>query len=468
MKICLLLEGSYPHVTGGVSTWAQLLIKGSPEHEFMIYSVGAHEKYRGKYRYDLPKNIISIKEIFLDEMLGGKGRYGKKYRIPDDTRENLKRLITGEKIDWAPLLGHMARKRIKNEMDFFMSITFFEILKEAYLEKYASVPFTDFFWTVRSMLIPLFFLLKQDIPLADIYHSASNGYAGILGAFAKSIYKRPFLLTEHGIYSREREEEIIKSRWARDHFKDMWIGFFYNICRGVYEYSDKVLTLFEKNKKIEVDLGCKEEKIDIIPNGIDLETLKDLAEKDERSVINIGSFTRIAQIKDIKTMLQSFKIVKNEVPSSKFFIMGPTDEDEQYYKECRELAARLDIKDLVFTGKIDIKQYLGKMDICVLTSISEGQPFAILEAFAAKKPFVSTDVGGCSELIYGNGDGHGKGGIVVPVMNIEKIAQAVIKLSKDPLLRKSMGENGYSRAMALYTFDKCLKSYKKVYKEYEV
>ncbi len=55
MKICLFLEGSYPHVTGGVSTWAQMLIKNMPEFEFIIYSIGAEEKYRGTYKYELPE-----------------------------------------------------------------------------------------------------------------------------------------------------------------------------------------------------------------------------------------------------------------------------------------------------------------------------------------------------------------------------------------------------------------------------
>ena len=133
-----------------------------------------------------------------------------------------------------------------------MSISFFDILKEAYIEKFKLIPFTEFFWTVSSMLVPLFFLLKNPLPKADLYHSASNGYAGIFASMSKFIYKKPFILTEHGIYSREREEEIIKSSWAKGYFKDMWIKFFYNICGGVYGYADKVITLFEKNREIEI------------------------------------------------------------------------------------------------------------------------------------------------------------------------------------------------------------------------
>ena len=470
MKICLFLEGSYPHVTGGVSTWAQMLIKNMPEFEFIIYSIGAEEKYRGSYKYKLPENVTLIREVFIDEMLKERGRYGKRYRLRKDEIINLKNLITGEKVEWSCIFNLMAQRRIRNIMDFFMSYNFFDILKEAYEEKFHSTPFTEFFWTIRSMLIPIFFILKSELPKADIYHSAANGYAGLFASMAKFIYKKPFLLTEHGIYSREREEEIIKSVWARGYFKDMWIKFFYNICSGVYEFSDEVFTLFEKNREIEIELGCLEEKISIVPNGIDIEEFRgkeDYARKKDSDddIINIATITRIVPIKDIKTMIHSFAHVKKSVKNAKFYIIGPIDEDVQYYEECKKLAGRLELDNLTFTGKADIRNYLKDMDILVMTSISEGQPFVILEGMAAKKPFVTTDVGGCSELLFGNNDGFGEAGLIEPVMDIEKISIAIIKLCRDGDLRKEMGENGFKRVSALYNYRNCVKSYKDAYKK---
>ena len=50
MKICLLTEGSYPYVVGGVSSWVQMLMTGLPEFEFTVYAVGAEEKDRGKFK----------------------------------------------------------------------------------------------------------------------------------------------------------------------------------------------------------------------------------------------------------------------------------------------------------------------------------------------------------------------------------------------------------------------------------
>lgn len=67
--------------------------------------------------------------------------------------------------------------------------------------------------TIRAMLFPLLTLLSSDIPIADAYHAISTGYGGILATLASVRTKKPLLLTEHGIYTREREEEIIRADW---------------------------------------------------------------------------------------------------------------------------------------------------------------------------------------------------------------------------------------------------------------
>src|SRR5690606_25119411 len=129
--------------------------------------------------------------------------------------------------------------------------------------RYPLVPFTEMFWTVRSMILPLFLTIREDIPRADVYHSVSTGYAGVIGALGKILYNRPFLLTEHGIYSREREEEIIKADWVKGYFKDLWIQYFYRLSSCAYDHADRVTTLFNRNREIEIELGCDPNKIDI-------------------------------------------------------------------------------------------------------------------------------------------------------------------------------------------------------------
>lgn len=467
MNICMLFEGSYPHVTGGVSTWAQLLMENINTRNFTLYTIGADNRLRGKFKYDLPANVIDVREVFLDTIIKGRGSYGSRYRLSTEIRNSLKGLMAGRDMEWEPIFEMVKNRRIKNSLDFFMSIDFFDILRDTYSENYANVPFTDFFWTIRSMLLPLFYLMQQPVPEAGLYHSASNGYTGFVGALAKHIYKKPFILTEHGIYSREREEEIIKSRWVSRQFKDLWINFFKSISKMVYGYADGVYTLFEKNRELEMELGCPGEKIHIIPNGIYTREFDDIKPRSDKDHLNIGSITRVAPIKDIKTMIQSFNMVKRSYSNAQLYIIGPNDEDKEYYEECRLLVERLKLEDVIFTGRVDIKEYMEKMDILLLTSISEGQPFVILEGMAAGKPFISTDVGGCSELIYGRDDGLGRSGMVVPMMNPTAIAGAIMKLGQDESLRKKMGDTGKKRVRKYYTAEKCIESYKNVYKLFE-
>lgn len=469
MKICLIAEGSYPYVTGGVSSWIQMLTKNINEHNFIIYAIGAEKKYKDKYSYTLPDNILGVKEVFLDSILEKSGIYGSKYWLDKETRENLKRLITGEEVKWELIFELVKKRKIRNALDFFMSIDFFDIIKEAYIEKFSVNPFTEFFWTIRSMLVPLFFLFENPLPDADVYHSVSNGYAGILGTLAKYIHKIPFILTEHGIYSREREEEIIKSSWIKGIYKNMWIKFFYNISNGVYESTDRVFSLFNKNKEIALELGCDSKKIEVIPNGVDVKELSNLQSKTaaEEEYINIGTVTRVVPIKDIKTMIQSFNMVKKEIKNTRLYIMGPTDESKEYFKECKQLVERLKLEDVYFMGKVNIKDHIGKMDIIILTSISEGQPLSILEGMASGKPTIATDVGCCRELLYGTHDKYGQAGIITPIMNLEKISEAIIRLCNSKQLREEMGKNGFDRVSNLYTFDKFIGSYRNIYKEFE-
>lgn len=146
--------------------------------------------------------------------------------------------------------------------------------------------------------------------------------------------------------------------------------------------------------------------------------------------------------------------------------MGPTDEDEKYAQECFDLVDSLGVSDIEFTGRVNVKEYLGRMDFTILTSISEGQPLTILESYAAHKPTIATDVGNCRELIYGNDDGFGAAGILTHIMNLEEIAQAMIDLAIDPEGRKQMGEAGYKRVTSFYRIEQMKETYKEIYRRF--
>ena len=344
-----------------------------------------------------------------------------------------------------------------------MSKNFYNLVQETYKTKYQYTPFNEFLWNIRSMYLILFFVLMNDIPKADLYHSICTGYSGVLGCYAKYLYNKPFILSEHGIYTREREEEVIKSTWIKSYHKDIWNKFFKNLSTCAYKNSDEVTSLFKANKDIQIALGCDEDKIRIIPNGIAIENFLDIEERKDDGFINIGGIVRVVPIKDIKTMIMSFKLVKEKIPNSRLYVMGPMDEDEEYCEECKKLVEENSIKDVIFTGPINIREYLGRMDILLLTSISEGQPLAVMEGMAAKKPHVCTNVGHCSGLLNGDGDEYGSNGFIEYVTNYEGIAKSTIKLAEDKELRRTMGENGFKRIKNLYTRKNMIEEYKRLY-----
>ena len=219
-------------------------------------------------------------------------------------------------------------------------------------------------------------------------------------------------------------------------------------------------------RKLQIELGCPAEKIRVTPNGINVEALAGLPGKteEEQQFINAGAVLRVTPIKDVKTMIQAFAFAKKRVKNMKLWIMGPADEDEKYAKECYDLVESLGVKDVEFTGRVNVRDYLGKMDFTLLTSISEGQPLTILESYAAHKPVITTDVGNCRELIYGNEDGFGDAGILTHIMNIEEIAHAMVNMSINEENRKRMGEAGYKRVNAFYRIDQMKDVYREIYK----
>ena len=464
MRICIIAEGSYPYVTGGVSSWIHDIVGQMKEHEFIIYTISANYAQKGKFKYVLPENIVEVRENFLDSYTSEVGKWGKSFKINKHDKENLMRLLGDDgEIDWNALFSLLRKKEFKNVSDFLQSKDFYDVMQSLCLKKYPLVPFTEMFWTVRSMILPLFLTIRDDIPKADIYHSVSTGYAGIVGALAKFIHNKPFLLTEHGIYSREREEEIIKADWVKGYFKDLWIQYFYRLSHCSYSIADQVTTLFNRNREIEIELGCNKDKIMIIPNGVNVEKFDHLDTEKDESKFYLGAIIRVVPIKDIKTMIQSFVLVKNEIPNAVFYIMGSYEEERDYYEECINLVRALGVNDIIFTGTVPVLDYVGKMDVLVLTSISEGQPLAVLEGMAASKPFVTTNVGSCKELMDGLNDDIGPAGYVVPVMHVEHIASAIINLAKNKNLRQEFGKNARQRVQTYYQSKNVIQAYRKVY-----
>lgn len=464
MKICLILEGSYPYVRGGVSTWADAFIRSMPDHEFILWTIGDLDSKRGQFLYQLPGNVVGVHENFLDTALEMRVRRRSNIKISGPEREAINQLIRCKDPDWNVLLGLFCEK-CKNPLELFMSEDFLDVLKVFCRDEYPYAGFLDLFWTIRSMFVPLFHLIGHSMPEADIYHSVSTGYAGVLGAMGSLKYGSPMVLTEHGIYTREREEEILRSDWVVPYFKSLWVAMFYMFSRLAYQQAAYVTTLYSHASQIQQEIGCPPEKCTIIGNGVDFGAFSTIPRKSPDGWIDIGAIVRFAPIKDVKTMIYTFSRLKQERDNVRLHILGGVD-DEEYYQECLSLIEYLGVKDINIPGLVDIKAYMQQLDFTLLTSLSEGQPFAILESLAAGRPLVATDVGSCRELIEGrNGDDFGPAGICVPPMHQTALLGALIDMCGDDRLRQRMGETGRERVGAHYEHNKMIADYQAIYQK---
>lgn len=464
MRICIVVEGCYPYSVGGVSSWIHSIIQSFPEHEFVLQTIVTNRSLRGKFMYTIPDNVSEIHELYLEDADWGRQRK----RMSHKEFNALRSLLLDQNIDWETLFDYWQHKgRSLNKL--LMGEDFLLAVENFYQVHFSQVVFTDFLWMMRSIYLPLFRTMKTKLPKADLYHCLCTGYAGVLGSMGKYLYGSSLIISEHGIYTREREEDLVKAKWVQGLYKNVWINQFKKMSRLSYGRADLVTSLYEQARVLQIELDCPEQKTLVTPNGIDVEKFQNLPGKTEedKGRINVGSVLRVSAIKDVKTMLYAFSAAREREPALKLWIMGPWEEEDEYAQECFELAKDLGLDDdAVFTGRINVQDYLGRMDMMILTSISEGQPLTILESFAAHKPVIATNVGNCRGLLMGEDDDFGQAGLLTHIMNQEEIAQAILYLAHHPEERRKMGENGYKRVAARYRIDQMLDAYRRIYQDF--
>ena len=169
MKICIVAEGCYPYVVGGVSGWIHSMIKAFPNLEFCVLAIISNRSQSGKFLYELPENLTEVYEVYLDDYDWGKKRkYGKRTKLNTKQYNALRSIILNQKVDWDTLFDMFHEKNLSVD-DLLMGADFLKIVQECYDKKYPQIVFSDFLWTMRSIYLPLFLILQTNLPEADIY-----------------------------------------------------------------------------------------------------------------------------------------------------------------------------------------------------------------------------------------------------------------------------------------------------------
>jgi glycosyltransferase involved in cell wall biosynthesis len=478
VDVLFLLEGTFPYVAGGVSSWVNQIIRGFPELRFGAIFIGSQREDYGKMRYALPDNLVHLENIYLydrqdnppvrpmraDAAVMAKVR-AMHQAFHEDFRQSKGSQLFAELIDEAGPGG-----RLGHDV-FLYSREAWGFVKECYRYYSTDPSFVDYFWTIRTIHTPFWRLREaaRRAPRARIYHAVSTGYAGILGVILKHHAPAPFMLSEHGIYVKERKIDLYQAHWIKDnrnvferdpaqiaYFRELWIHFFEHLGYVTYQAADDIVALYEANRQRQLQDGAPGERTRNIPNGIDVELYAPLrAQRPATPPPVLCLIGRVVPIKDVKTFIRAMRAVIARLPEAEAWIAGPEDEDPAYAAECRELAIQLGVAERVkFLGFQKLTDILSRIGLVVLSSISEALPLVILEGYAAGVPTVSTDVGSCRQLVFGlpGADAElGASGRVVRIADPEALAQAALELLTDTEAWTAASQAAIKRVSTYYS-----------------
>jgi len=473
-------EGTYPYVTGGVSTWADLLIKEIKNVDFTLIPILMHPFVQLKF--EIPSNVIEILNVPLwgtEEPI----EYIRKVKFSEIYEMKVKTQVNPDVEKLRPLmilvLEHVYKRKhdldglgdaIIDFYDYFHTFDYYEtfrsqelweIYRNYYLEFYKDVK--EDVPTVFDMIEGLRYLyrffisLLPTLPEAEIYHSSAAAFCGLSCIVAKKKYKSKFLLTEHGVYIREQYLAASRNQMPI-RTKEFMMGLITLVSELNCHYADIVAPVCDYNSRWEIKWGTDVSKIETIYNGIDVLKFRQIdVQKNERPIVVMVA--RIDPLKDIETYIRTAEIVAKRIPNVLFKLYGPTL-DKKYYQTCLDLVQELHVeKNFEFSGLTSSPELAyNEGDVVMLTSISEAFPFVVIEAMACEKVVISSDVGGTKEVLEGYG-------YVVRPKDYQEFADKTIYILENKNIARQMGLEARGKILTDFTIDDMVNNYSRVYKK---
>ena len=253
------------------------------------------------------------------------------------------------------------------------------------------------------------------------------------------------VFSEHGVYLRE-----VYLREATDDgslfLKLLKIGFALRTSEMAHAVSDQISTCCDYNQRWKY--GNWPSRVQTIHYGLDATAANGAQPPSARRPV-ITWLGRFDPLKDIETLLRAASIVHRQRPDAVFRLYGSATPDAAaYYTQMLALRRELGLDQAVelpgYTS--DPQRAYGDADIVVLTSISEGFPYATLEAMACGRPVVATAVGGLPEQLGGCG-------VLVQPQSPELLAAALLDLIDDPAARARLGAAARERVRTTFSLE---------------
>ncbi|SCF19319.1 Glycosyltransferase involved in cell wall bisynthesis [Micromonospora matsumotoense] len=480
MRIALVSEGTYPYAMGGVSIWCEQLIRGMPDYRWEVVALtvdGTEEPV-----FERPANLDQVHSIPL---WGGRpaGRRPTRGALVPSGRPGAEFIESYEVFLRAlvtPLESTRSQAGAVNRSTFLLALRgMFEyargggdlgaallsnealrMMLEAWhtlrVEETGPAPTVadalEAAWLISHMLRPL----SAPPVRADIVHSSMNGLSTLVGMAATWTYGTPLVLSEHGIYLRERYISYLHDD-APHPVRVLVLSFFRSLAGAAYLITGALAPHSQYNRRWQLHNGADPERMWTMYNGVDPDEFPPAA--GEPDVPTISFMGRIDPLKDLHTLIRAFALVREEIPNARLRIFGGTPAaNKVYHESCAAL-----IDELGLTGHAVLEGRVGSAveayhagSLVALTSISEGFPYTVVEAMACGRPTVCTNVGGVAEAV-------GDTGFVVAPRDVPAIAAACVRMLNDRELRLRLGAAARDRVLERFTLQRSLQAYRDIY-----
>lgn len=206
--------------------------------------------------------------------------------------------------------------------------------------------------------------------------------------------------------------------------------------------------------------GIEPARIEVIPNGVDTAPFETLTPPpvDPARRIKIGTAVRFTDQKQLCDLVAAVGLLVREGLPVQLRLAGDGPQRADLEQQARTLGITEHVEFLGYCS--DIPAVLGELDIYTLSSVWEGMPMGLIEAMAAARPAVCTDVGGVSEVIQPE-----RTGLLVPARNPEAMAAALRRLVTQPAWARELGLAGRERALQEFTLDAMCGRYAALYEQ---
>jgi len=293
-----------------------------------------------------------------------------------------------------------------------------------------------------SLIAGIRIILMNKHQSFSLIHSMDIGYSGLAGLFASKILGIKFIAHSHCCRASALRQIVLLRDGITKYFLNPFSHFESSIDKLISRNADHIIAVSPEIKQYVNNLGVPFSKISVIPMGIetshftpqiqDKEEVRQEFGIPEKSFV-VGYIGRIGTPdKRLQTLIEAFSIFKRQTCPNSFLLVVGDGNRTKYENQIKEIG----VESVVFTGfRQDVERMLAALDVFVLPSLSEGCPFSLLEAMAAKKTIAASDILGIREIVENE-----KEALLFDPKDVNALEKILIRLYNESDLRLELAE----------------------------